>query len=204
MSEQGAVTEFLVSEDLYKTSNVNIGTNRRARLMSRFIQSIQSDGVYLLDIKQIDERIRFASRFLAQFQTDKIVAVGLRRNAYAPVLKFAAHTKVVPLTGGFTAGTFTNPSLQSYIEPDAVLISDPLNETQPVLEAAEMGIPIVAACDTDSPVEYVDYVIPANNRGRKSLALIYWLLAREMLRVRGELSDVSSWGVPAEDFEKIS
>ena len=200
---ESVAESLLVAEDVYKTSNVNIGTNRKARLMSKFIQGIQSDGVYLLDIKQIDARIRYASRFLAQFQPDKVVAVGLRRNAYAPILRFSTHTKSTPLIGGFTAGTFTNPSLPTYSEPDAVLISDPLNETQPVLEAAEMGIPIVAACDTDSPVEYIDYVIPANNRGRKSLALIYWLLAREILRVRGEILNVEDWSVKVEDFEKL-
>ncbi|MCL5788421.1 MAG: 30S ribosomal protein S2 [Candidatus Marsarchaeota archaeon] len=196
--------QLLVPEEVYKTSNVNIGTNRKARLMSRFIQGTQSDGVYILDVKQLDERIKFASRFLSQFQPDKIVAVGLRRNAFAPVFKFSAHTKCVPLTGGFTAGTFTNPSLNVYSEPDAVLISDPLNETQPVLEAAEMGIPIVAVCDTDSPVEYIDYVIPANNRGRKSLAVIYWLLAREILKVRGELPSAAEWTVKPEDFERLN
>ncbi|MEM3671197.1 MAG: 30S ribosomal protein S2 [Thermoprotei archaeon] len=200
MSEKAEA--LLAPEDLYKTSNANIGTNRKAKLMSKFIQGTQGDGVYILDIKQLDERIRYASRFLSQFQPDKIVAVGLRRNAYAPVVKFCAHTRCVALTGAFTAGTFTNPSLSSYREPDAVLISDPLNETQPVLEAAEMGIPIVAVCDTDSPVEYIDYVIPANNRGRKSLAVIYWLLAREFLRVRGELPS-SEWTVKPEDFEKL-
>jgi small subunit ribosomal protein S2 len=195
--------ELLVPEDLYKTNNVNIGTNRKAKLMSRFIQGIQSDGIYLFNVYQINERIRYASAFLAQFQPEKVVAVGLRRNAYAPVLKFAANTKSTPLVESFVAGTFTNPLLPSYIEPDAVLISDPLNENQPVMEAAEMGIPIIAVCDTDSPVEYVDYVIPANNRGRKSLALVYWLLAREILRIRGELLNVDEWSVKPEDFEKV-
>jgi len=170
--------------------------------MSKFIQGIQSDGIYIFNIKTIDERIRYASAFLAQFQPDKVVAVGLRRNAYAPVLKFAANTKSTALVESFVAGTFTNPSLPTYIEPDVVLISDPLNESQPVMEAAEMGIPIVAVCDTDSPIEYIDYIIPANNRGRKSLALVYWLLAREMLRIRGELTSVEAWSVKPEDFEK--
>lgn len=198
----GEKAELLVSEEVYKANNVNIGTNRKAKLMSRFIQGIQSDGIYLFNIKLIDERIRYASAFLAQFEPEKITAVGLRRNAYAPVLKFAANTKAKPIIESFVAGTFTNPSLPTYVEPDAVLISDPLNESQPVMEAAEMGIPIVAICDTDSPVEYVDYIIPANNRGRKSLALVYWLLAREILRIRGELPNVEEWSVKPEDFEK--
>lgn len=195
-------TELLVPEELYRANNVNIGTNRKAKLMSRFIQGIQSDGIYLFNIKLIDERIRYASAFLAQFEPGKVAAVGLRRNAHAPVLKFAANTKATSIIESFVAGTFTNPSLPTYIEPDVVLISDPLNESQPVMEAAEMGIPIVAICDTDSPVEYVDYIIPANNRGRKSLALVYWLLAREILRIRGELPNIEEWGVKPEDFEK--
>lgn len=200
MSEQGAL---LVPEELYRTSNANLGTNRKAKLMSKFIQGIQSDGVYLLDIPKIDERIRYASRFISQFQPDRVVCTGLRRNAHTPVIKFSSYVKSVALTESFVAGTFTNPSLPTYTEPDAVLISDPLNEAQPVLEAAEMGIPIVAVSDTDSPVEYVDYIIPANNRGRKSLALVYWLLAREILRLRGELPQDTEWAVKPEEFEKL-
>ncbi|PSN86758.1 30S ribosomal protein S2 [Candidatus Marsarchaeota G1 archaeon BE_D] len=197
------LTQLLIGEDVYKNANVNLGTNRKAKLMHRFIQGIQSDGVYLLNISKIDERIRLGARFLFQFEPEKVVCVGLRRNAHAPVLKFAAHTRYKAIIESFVAGTFTNPSLPTYIEPDAVLISDPLNEAQPVLEAAEMGIPVVAICDTDSPVEYVDLVIPANNRGRKSLALVYWLLAREILKLRGEIPLDTEWTVKPDEFEKM-
>jgi len=110
-------------------------------------------------------------------------------------------TGAIPITGRFTAGTFTNPYFSGYIEPVAVVITDPIADEQPLIEAGEMGIPVVALCSTDNTVSNIDLVIPVNNKGRRSLALVYWLLCREIKRELGEIPPDGDLPVPVEEFE---
>ncbi|MEB3825295.1 MAG: 30S ribosomal protein S2, partial [Desulfurococcales archaeon] len=85
-------------------------------------------------------------------------------------------------------------------EPDVVLVTDPRAESQAIKEAYKVGLPIVALTDTDNRVDNIDLIIPANNKGRKSLALLYWILTREILRNRGLLAPDQDLDVSWEDY----
>ena len=91
--------------------------------------------------------------------------------------------------GRFIPGSLTNPSLRSYVEPDILFVTDPAADQQALKEAVNSGLPIVGICDANNNLRNVDLALPANNKGRKSLSLLYWILAREVLKAREETTD---------------
>ena len=201
MGEQERVVELLVPLEKYLSAGVHIGTHICTAFMKRFVYRVRPDGIYIFDIRKVDERIRTAARFLARFSPEKIVAVSVRQYGQRPVQKFCTYVGCKALTGRILPGTFTNPALEWYMEPEVIVVADPRADSQAVDEAAKMGIPVVALADTDNRVENVDLVIPCNNKGRRSLALIYWVLAREVLRERGQLQPGQDLPEPPEAFE---
>jgi len=192
---------LLVPLETYLATGVRIGTRMKSKFMERFIYSVRPDGLYLFDVKKIDERIRIAAKFISRYNPSRVVVVSARPYGYRPVQKFCGLTGCKPIVGRFPPGTFTNPSLNNYISADLLMVTDPRVDSQAISEAARVGIPVVGLCDTDSPVEYVDLIIPTNNKGRKALAFIYWLLAREILRERRELPPDGELPVPINEFE---
>jgi small subunit ribosomal protein S2 len=195
------VVELLVPLERYLSAGVHIGTHICTAFMKKFVYRVRPDGIYIFDIRKVDERIRVAAKFLARFQPDKIVAVSVRQYGQKPVQKFCTYVGCKAITGRILSGTFTNPMLEWYTEPEVILVTDPRADSQAIDEAARMGIPVVALADTDNRVENIDLVIPCNNKGRRSLALIYWVLAREVLRERGQLQPGQDLPEPPEAFE---
>lgn len=193
--------ELLVPLEMYLAAGVRIGTRMKSAFMKRFIYGVRPDGLYLLNVLETDNRLRIAARVIARYTPSRVVVVSARQYGFKPVQRFCAFTGCVPILGRFPPGALTNPKLPSYVEADLLVVTDPRVDTQAISEAAKVGIPVVAFCDTDSPLEFVDLVIPANNRGRRALALLYWLLARQVLRERGELPPTGELPVPPEDFE---
>lgn len=164
-SEKGTVIELLVPVDTYLSAGVHIGTHSCTKYMERFVYRVRPEGLYVLDVRKIDERIRIAARFLARYDPQDIVSVASRPYAFRPVQKFAEVIGAKALVGRIIPGTFTNPHLSSYLEPKVLLVSDPRTDTQAIKEAAKVGIPIVALADTDAKVDFIDLIIPANNKG---------------------------------------
>ena len=194
---QGVVEyEYLIPPDEYLAAGVHIGTQIRTGDMKKFIYKVRPDGLYVLDIKKLDERIKIAGKFLARFEPSKILAVSARQYGQKPVMMFARAVGCDYVIGRFIPGTLTNPMLKEYREPDVVFVNDPTIDRQAVTEATIVGIPVVALCDTNNSAADIDLIIPTNNKGRKALALVYWLLAREILKIRGEEMPYSP-----EDFE---
>jgi small subunit ribosomal protein S2 len=193
--------ELLLPRDTLLSAGVHIGTRMKTKNMEPFIYRVRPDGLFVLDIKKTDERIRIVAKFLARFEPSKIAVASARLYAQQPVRKFCETTGATPVIGRFIPGSFSNPLYPNRLEPDVLLVSDPRADSQPIKEASLIGIPVVALCSTDNDFAGIDLVIPTNNKGRKALATIYWLLARQILRERGELALNQELNVSIEEFE---
>ncbi len=194
-------SELLVPEDTYLTSGVHIGTQQKSASMRKFIFKVRYDGLYVLDIKETDRRIRLAAKFLSRFPPEKILAVSQRQYGQRPARVFAKTVGAVSFSERFVPGCLTNPNLQEYFEPKVLLVADPATDQQALSEAVNIGIPVVGLCDVNNETRNVDLVIPANNKGRVSLATVYWLLTRELLREQGKITAESPYTLTLEDFQ---
>ncbi len=193
--------ELLLPQDTLLSAGIHIGTRVKTKDMDPFIYRVRPDGLFVLDVKKTDERIRIAAKFLARYEPSKIVAVAARLYAREPAKRFCEVTKATPIVGRFIPGMLSNPQHPGRIEPSAVIVSDPKADVQAVLEAGAIGVPVIALCSTDSDFAGVDFVIPTNNKGRRALAVVYWLLARQMLRERGEIPADGNPALSLDDFE---
>ncbi len=197
--------ELLLSQDTLLSAGIHIGTRMKTGDMEQFIYRVRPDGLFVLDVKKTDERIRVAAKFLARFEPSKIAAAAARLYAQEPVSKFCQVIGATPVVGRFIPGLLSNPLYPNRIEPEVLVVSDPRADFQAVKEASSVGIPVVALCSTDNEFMGVDFVIPTNNKGRRALAVIYWLLARQILRERSELAPDKDPQLTIDDFEaKIS
>jgi small subunit ribosomal protein S2 len=201
--KQAAETEptMMVSEETYMTSGVHIGTRQKTADIKEFIYKVRNDGLYIIDVKKTDERIKAAAKFLAKYDPSKILTVSVRQYGQKPVRKLGEKTGIQVLDGRFQPGTLTNPNAKTFLEPEIILLTDPLADIQALHEAKNIGIPVIALCDTNNETKYIDYVIPTNNKGRRALALIYWLLARAILREQGKIQSDEEFTTTVEDFE---
>jgi len=199
--EAAGEAELLLPITTLLSAGIHIGTRIKTGEMGPFVFRVRPDGLFVLDVKKTDERIRTAARFLAQFEPSKIVAVSARLYGRTPVLKFCEITGATPVVGRFMPGLLSNPSYKEHLEPEVVIVSDPKADEQAITEAAAVGVPVVALCDTDNNISQVDFLIPTNNKGRRALATVYWLLARQLLRERGELSEDEDLPLTIDDFE---
>jgi small subunit ribosomal protein S2 len=193
--------ELLLPRDTMLSAGIHIGTRMKTLDMEPFIYRVRPDGLFVLDVKKTDERIRITAKFLSRYEHAKVAVAATRLYAHEPVKKFCELTGATPLIGRFIPGQLSNPQYSSRIDPEVIVVSDPRADAQAVKEASKVGIPIVALCSTDNEFVGVDLVIPTNNKGRRALAVIFWLLARQVLRERGELAADKDPPATIEDFE---
>ena len=189
-------TDLLIPVDDYLSSGVHIGTQQKTGHMERFIHRVREDGLYVIDITKTDDRIRTAANFLKDYEPSSVLVTSSRRYGQHPAETFAEATGARVRSGRFIPGTLTNPDYEGYIEPDVLVVTDPIGDAQAVKEAVTVGIPVIAMCDTNNATNNVDLVVPTNNKGRKALAVVYGLLAEEILDERGVETDYT-----LEDFE---
>ena len=203
--ETAIVEELLLPRDTLLSAGIHIGTRMKTMDMEPFIYRVRPDGLFVLDVKKTDDRIRVAAKFLARFEPAKVAVAATRLYAHEPVKKFCELTGAMPLIGRFIPGQLSNSLYPNRIDPEVIVVCDPRADAQAVKEASNVGIPIVALCSTDNEFAGVDLVIPTNNKGRRALAVIFWLLSRQVLRERGELAADKDPTATIEDFEaKIS
>lgn len=193
--------DLLLPRETLLSAGIHIGTRMKTNDMEQFIYRVRPDGLFVLDVKKTDDRIRIVAKFLARFEPAKIAAAAARLYAHEPVMKFCELTGATPIIGRFIPGLLSNPAYPNRMEPEVLLVSDARADSQAVKEAASEGIPVVALCSTDNEFSGVDLVIPTNNKGRRALAVIYWLLTRQILRERGELPQDKDLPVTIDDFE---
>jgi len=192
---------LLLPQEILLSAGVHIGTRIKTKDMEPFIYKVRPDGLFVLDMEQMNERIKMVARFLSRLDMSKVVVASSKRYGRNPVEKFCEMLGCRSYLGRFTSGSFTNPEYADFFEPMAVIVTDSLADQQIVEEASQIGIPVVALCSTDNSLKNVDLVIPVNNKGRRSLAIVYWLLVREIMRERGSLPVSGEFGATIEDFE---
>ena len=198
MSQQSEISD--IKKKILSTG-IRVGTAVKTKFMVPFITKASPEGLYLIDLDITLTRIQTAAKFINRVKIQDVIVCSGREYANTPIEKFCELTGATKMLGRFMPGTLTNPSLPYYIEPKMVLISDPQVDAQAVTEATNAGIPVVGISNTDNITSNVDLVIPANNRGRKSLATTYWLLAREILIEKGELKADEPMKYEIDDFE---
>lgn len=176
---------FLVPTDVYMKAGVHIGTKFRTKYMAPFIYKVRVDGLAVLNLQQIDKRIRIAAKFLSQYAPEDIIIVSRRENGWKPAKLFGKYTGAKVFTGRYQPGILTNTKLETFIEGKIMFATDPWPDRNAIKDAISAGIAVIGLCDTNNESNNLDFVVPANNKGRQSLGLIFYLLAREYLRERG-------------------
>lgn len=192
--------KFLVPTDEYLKSGIHIGTKFKTRYMENFIYKTRPDGLSILNLQKIDERLNIAAKFLAQYNPEDILIVGRREGAWKPIKMFGKITGAKVFAGRYPPGILTNPNLDNYIEVKVLLAVDAGPDKNAVVDAIKMSIPVIAICDTNNQSNNIDLVVPSNNKGKKSLGLFFWILTREYLRNRGLLKKDEELKEKIEDF----
>lgn len=187
-------------KELLVKGSLHIGSQIKVKHMEKFIFKLRPDGVYLIDIDKTIERLNIAAKFISYYQPDKVVVISTHVYGVKPVKRFCELTGCIPITERFEPGTFTNPSLPTYIEPELILVSDPRYDNQAVFEARIARIPVIAMCSTDNTPKDIDLIIPMNNRGRLALPYAFWYLARRVLIERGVITEELANNIKPEEF----
>jgi len=181
----------LREEDVMKLlyCQTHVGASNVDHQMDQYCWKVRNDGTYIIHLKRTWEKVLLAARAIAAIENPADVCViSARPYAQRAILKFAAHTGATPIFGRFTPGCFTNQIQKAFKEPRLLIISDPRVDHQAVTEASYVNIPVISFCNTDSPLKLIDICIPCNNKGQQSIGLMWWLLAREVLFIKGKIT----------------
>ena len=177
--------EFLVPLDDYLKVGLHIGTKFRTKYMEPFIYKVRPDGLAVLNVQEIDRRLKLAAQLLSQYEPNEILVICRRENGWKAVKMFSKLTGIRVFAGRYPPGILTNPALENFIEAKIMLVTDAWPDRNAVKDAMIIGVPVIALCDTNNQANFIDFVIPCNNKGKKSLGLLFWILAKEYQRRRG-------------------
>lgn len=191
----------MLSEKALLATGIRIGTPIRTKTMEQFTTRPRPDGLQMIDYSKTLQRIDIAGKFIAFSGAANTVVYTSREHGAMAIEKFCELTGAIPRIGRFMPGTFTNPLYPGHLDAELVVIADPNSDTQAVVEAGSQAIPVIAICDTDNVTDDIDLVIPGNNRGRKAIAAIFWLLARATLTHANQLAPDAPMKYSIEDFE---
>lgn len=192
--------ELLIDSNEYLKSGIHIGTKFKTKYMKNFIYKTRPDGLSVLNLKKIDERIALAANFLAQYKPEDILFVSRRENGWKALKLLKKLTGINVIIGRYPPGMLTNPNLEIFCEPKVLFACDPWPDKNAVQDAMKAGIPIIGLCDTNNEANNLDLVIPANNKGKKSVGLIVYLIAREYMRKKNMLRGDEELKEPIDDF----
>lgn len=201
MTEEIVSEVLLTDEDTFLTCGVHIGTKQKSSDMKEYIYKVREDGLRIINIKKTSEKIVEAANFLKKYKPEDVMVVSARQYGQKPAKIFSDIVSFSCIPGRFTPGRLTNPRMEAFVEPTAIILTDPAADAQPFREAVSIDIPVIAFCDSNNLTTGVDLVIPGNNKGRRSLALMYRLLAREVLRARGQIGAEEELEETIDDFE---
>ncbi len=193
-------TPLLVPQDQYLKAGIHIGTKFRTKYMEPFIYKTRPDGLSVLNLQKIDERLKMAANFMAQFSPQDILVVSRRENGWKAVKAFGKHTGTKFFAGRYPPGILTNAALETFMEVKCILVTDAWPDRNAIKDAMLIGIPVIALCDTNNQANEIDLVVPCNNKGKKSLGLLFYILAREYLRNRNALGKDAEPPFTIEEF----
>lgn len=195
-----AEEQLLVPTDLYLKSGIHIGTKFKTKYMEQFIYKTRQDGLSVLNLQKINDRLVVAADFLAQYMPQDILIICRREAGWKPVKMFGKLTGANVIAGRYTPGMLTNPQLSIYKEFKVLLVTDSWTDRNAILDANKVGIPVMVLCDTNNNSNNIDLVIPCNNKGKKSLGLLFWILAREYLKKKGMIKGYDEIKETLDDF----
>ena len=195
-----AEEKLLLDSNDYLKSGIHIGTKFKTKYMKDFIYKTRPDGLSVLNLKKIDQRISLAANLLAQYEPKDILIVSRRENGWKALKLLHKLTGMNVITGRYPPGILTNPQLETFTEPKIIMVCDPWPDKNTVEDAAKVGIPIIALCDTNNQSNKIDLVVPCNNKGKKSVGLVFYLIAQEYLRAKGDLKGEEKLKEKIEDF----
>lgn len=196
-------TGMPVKQDLFLEAGVHIGTRIKTNDMKKYIFKKRDDGLYILDLRKTAERLLAAAKLIAKYDPKDILIVASRVYSSNPAMKFSKLTGIPVLPGRFVPGTMTNLVSKQFREPKLVFVCDPKGEKEAIMESAKNGVPVIALCDTDNDTKYVDLVIPINNKGRRSLALVFYILAREIMLSQEKIKSYDDFQYNISYFERL-
>ncbi len=191
---------LLIDSNEYLKSGVHIGTKFKTKYMANFIYKTRPDGLSVLNLKKIDERIKMAINLLLQYNPEDILVVSRRENGWKALKQLGKLTGMKILPGRYPPGILTNIQLEEFFEPKIIVVCDPWTDKNAVDDAALMGIPVIALCDTNNQSNNLDLVVPCNNKGKKSVGIIFYLVTREFMRRKGLLGSTEDLPVKMEEF----
>jgi len=191
---------WLVSLEEYIKAGVHIGTKIKNKQTKKFIARVRSDGLAIIDVIKLDERLRLLAKLLSKYEPYQILAVGRRETTRKPLQMLNKYTGINVYPKRYPPGLLTNPALDIFKDVDVVVITDPILDRNALLDAYRTGKTTIAFVDTNNSLSYIDIAIPANNRGAKSLALLYYIIARGYLRNKGLLSKRGELPISYEEF----
>lgn len=191
---------LLIDSNEYLKSGIHIGTKFKTKYMANFIYKTRPDGLSVLNLKSIDERIRIAANFLANYNPEDILIVSRRENGWKALKVLHKLTGITVITGRYPPGILTNIQLETFTQPKVIMVCDPWPDKNAVEDAVKIGIPVIALCDTNNQSNNVDLVVPCNNKGKKSVGLLFYILTREYMKKRSMLRTDEEMPAKIEDF----
>ena len=191
---------FLVPQDVYLKAGIHIGTKFKTKHMEQFIYKTRPDGLSVLNLQKINERIEVAANLLSHYAPEDILVVSRRENGWKAIKQFSKLTGIRVFPGRYPPGILTNSNLENFLEVKIILVTDSWPDRNAVNDALKIGIPVIALCDTNNQSNNLDLIVPCNNKGKKSLGLFFYILAKEYMKKRGAIKSDKDFKATIDDF----